>query len=143
MTTTAMSNNNNSSSNNDLTKNNKSASERLANFSLQVFERTRQLQRERTGLLLNQDGMKIAVMQCFEKAVADINLSIAHIRLFAGEGKEETIKSMLDKLGAVSVVAAEKQEPQPRRQPQQIEQPLDEPKHEKQQHKEREECCAP
>jgi hypothetical protein len=43
----------------------KSANDALADFALEIFERARQLQHERTGLLSNQDTMKMAALEYF------------------------------------------------------------------------------
>ena len=89
-------NNNNNRQKPDLTK--RSANDALADFALEIFERVRQLQHERTGLLSSQNAVKMAAMEYFEIGLTNINNSIAAVRLFAGEGKEETIKLMLDRL---------------------------------------------
>lgn len=62
----------------------KTANESLADFALEVFERARQLQNQRTGLMSNQDAMKMASIEYFAKGLADIN-NVTRIRGFSGE----------------------------------------------------------
>lgn len=68
----------------------------LAEFALQLFERSRELQKQRSGLLSNRDAMKMASFQAFAKGVDDINNVFAFTKLFAGDSADEQIRSMLD-----------------------------------------------
>jgi hypothetical protein len=81
---------------------NNSNNEVLADFALQIFERARQLQHERTGLMSNKDAMEKASLEVATKALADIRILIEYTRLFRLDTANEQIRSMLDQAMAAT-----------------------------------------
>jgi len=67
----------------------------LAHFSLQIFKRARELQKQRTGLMSDNDAMSKASLEVFEKAVSDIRNVITYNRLFSLENATEVIQNVI------------------------------------------------
>lgn len=69
--------------------------EALADFALQIFERARQLQHERSGLMSNSDSMEKASLEVAARAIADLRNLIEFTRLFGLDAANEQIKKKL------------------------------------------------
>jgi hypothetical protein len=74
----------------------KEANEALAEYHLEVYSRARQFQAMRSGLLSNEDAIRIATFEHFSKGLIAMTMSLRHANLFGGESKEEQIKAMMD-----------------------------------------------
>lgn len=82
--------------NNSKSYNRKSRDEALVEYHLDVYSRARQLQAMRSGLLSNEDAIRIATFEHFSKGLIAMTMSLRHANLFGGESKEDQIKAMMD-----------------------------------------------